>query len=77
MMLKERARKLAVSLAACLLFVSFSAAGVPAPDRATSAQLASIRNYIKQNWRTLTRSNAKLASTKDTKLLLASQQVLS
>src|SRR3954469_977947 len=34
---------------------------IPA-DRATTQQLEGIRNYIKQSWHTLTRSNAQLAS---------------
>jgi alpha,alpha-trehalase len=52
-----------VSLLLALLIFSSSLSARPArqTDRATSAQLQAIRNYIKQSWRTLQRSNAKLA----------------
>jgi alpha,alpha-trehalase len=54
-----RLRQLIIS--ACL-FVLLSTAVAPAfSTRATGAQLGQIRDYIKQSWHTLTRSNAKLA----------------
>lgn len=48
-----------LALSPCL---SASPVPPPAPDRATTAQLRSIRRYIKHNWRTLARSNAQLAA---------------
>ncbi len=62
MIVLERARKFTTGLVACLLLVSFSVAASFSSDRATDAQLAQIRAYIKQNWRTLMRSNARLAT---------------
>ena len=52
-----------VSLLLALLLISGSLSARPAlqTDRATSTQLQAIRDYIKQSWRTLQRSNAKLA----------------
>src|SRR5215207_731240 len=47
-----------VALSALTLGLS----AAPAPERATPAQLQSIRRYIKQSWRTLSRSNAQLAA---------------
>jgi alpha,alpha-trehalase len=44
------------------LALTLSAAPAPGPERATDAQLQSIRRYIKQSWRTLSRSNAQLAA---------------
>jgi alpha,alpha-trehalase len=49
--------------ATCLLILSGAvfARPVSLPEKATPAQLQSIRKYIKESWRTLTRSNARLA----------------
>src|ERR1700741_576206 len=47
----------------CLVLVSVAVFGGPVSirEKATPAQLQSIRNYIKESWHTLTRSNARLA----------------
>ncbi len=47
-----------------LLVLSVSLAALPArqADRATPAQLQSVQRYIKENWRKLERSNARLAA---------------
>ncbi len=55
-------RALASSLAVVLLVASsFPARAQEAGERATAAQLAAVRRYIKQSWRTLARSNRQLA----------------
>jgi len=48
-------------IALLILTVSLSALPARQADRATPAQLQAIRDYIKQSWHTLERSNAKLA----------------
>ena len=52
-----------VIAATCLLILSGAvfAGPVSLPEKATPAQLQSIRKYIKESWHTLTRSNARLA----------------
>jgi alpha,alpha-trehalase len=52
-----------VIAAACLLILSGAVFAVPLslPEKATPAQLQSIRKYIKDSWHTLMRSNARLA----------------
>src|SRR4030095_180919 len=48
--------------ATCFLILpSAVAQTISSPDKATPAQLQSIRTYIKKSWATLMRSNAKLA----------------
>ena len=49
--------------ATCLLILSGAVCARPIflPEKATPAQLQSIRRYIKESWQTLMRSNAKLA----------------
>jgi alpha,alpha-trehalase len=49
-------------LALSFLAIPPTASTRPSADRATPQQLEGIRNYIKQSWHTLTRSNAQLAS---------------
>ncbi len=49
-------------LAALLLALPATASDGLAADRATAEQLEAIQKYIKQGWRTLTRSNAQLAN---------------
>jgi alpha,alpha-trehalase len=44
-----------------LILSSATAQPISSPDKATPAQLQSIRTYIKKSWGTLMRSNAKLA----------------
>lgn len=47
----------------CALLVALAAQSpAPAPQRASTAQLVSIQNYIHETWHTLTRSNAQLAT---------------
>ncbi|MFL6275986.1 MAG: trehalase family glycosidase [Blastocatellia bacterium] len=60
----SRIAKLAtVSIVALLLFsVSLGALPARQTGRATPAQLRAIRDYIKQSWHTLERSNARLAA---------------
>src|SRR5215813_11060196 len=53
-----RIRRIVTAL--CLL-VLLSIEVTSSSSRATSTQLRSIQSYIKQSWRTLTRSNSKLA----------------
>src|SRR5215813_1785956 len=51
-------------VAVCLLTLPVAATAalkLSSPDKATPAQLESIRTYIKKSWRTLMRSNARLA----------------
>src|SRR5215813_5573750 len=51
-------------VAVCLLTLPVAATAalkISSPDKATPAQLQSIRTYIKKSWRTLMRSNARLA----------------
>src|SRR5262249_32410435 len=52
-----------VIAATCLIILpaAIVARQVSSPGRATPAQLQSIRTYIKQSWRTLMRSNSRLA----------------
>jgi len=47
---------------AAAIFVFVTLAWAVAPKAATPEQLASIRAYIRETWRTLTRSNAQLAA---------------
>src|SRR6185369_7076649 len=49
--------------ASCLMILSMAATASPwnLKEKATNAQLQSIRQYIKDSWHTLTRSNARLA----------------
>jgi alpha,alpha-trehalase len=49
--------------ATCMVILSGAVFGRPldSPQKATPAQLHSIRKYIKESWRTLMRSNARLA----------------
>jgi alpha,alpha-trehalase len=56
-------RRLSLFSVVALLVLSTSLGALPARqgNRATAAQLQSIRKYIKQSWHTLSRSNAKLA----------------
>jgi alpha,alpha-trehalase len=50
-------------VAATVLILSMAVTATPGNlnEKATTAQLQSIRNYIKESWHTLTRSNARLA----------------
>jgi len=60
---RERIRKPVICFAVFLLIAS-NAASAPArssSQKATPAQLQSIRKYIKESWHTLMRSNARLA----------------
>ena len=58
----QRRKQALVSVSVLLTFcTSLAALPVGQADRATGAQLQAIRRYIKQSWRTLQRSNAKLA----------------
>lgn len=59
-----RIRKPASFSVIALLVLSISLAALPArqADRATPAQLQAVREYIKQSWHTLERSNARLAA---------------
>jgi alpha,alpha-trehalase len=61
---KLKVRRVVLSIAAVLLTLTFNApvASAPQSQRATAAQLQSVRRYIKQSWHTLTRSNAQLAT---------------
>ncbi len=56
-------RRPAIFSVIALLFSSISLAALPVGQagRATPAQLQAVRDYIKQSWHTLERSNAKLA----------------
>jgi alpha,alpha-trehalase len=60
---EDRVRKISLFSVIALLILSTSLAALPArqTDRASEAQLQSVRKYIKQSWHTLMRSNAKLA----------------
>jgi alpha,alpha-trehalase len=60
---KIRLRSFSISFVIFLTILANSAIAPPglAADRATNEQLQSIRNYIKQSWKTLMRSNARLA----------------
>jgi alpha,alpha-trehalase len=62
-MTKDRFSKLfaAFIIPVSILFQSSAALTAPATDSATARQLQAIRDYIKQNWITLKRSNARLA----------------
>lgn len=47
----------------CALLIALAAQSpAPAPQRASTAQLVSIQEYIHETWHTLTRSNAQLAT---------------
>ncbi|HKY05863.1 MAG TPA: trehalase family glycosidase [Blastocatellia bacterium] len=63
MTIKRRADKSLLLLPLCLLVLSQLALPVPIPaaEKATPEQFQSVRDYIKRSWRTLMRSNAKLA----------------
>src|SRR5258708_2929934 len=52
-----------VIAAICLVVLASSVCAEPGSslEKATPAQLQSIRKYIKESWHTLTRSNARLA----------------
>src|SRR6185295_15828682 len=60
---ESRLRKPAIFSVIALLVLSISLSALPArqADQATPAQLQAIRDYIRQSWHTLERSNAKLA----------------
>src|SRR4051794_34266958 len=60
---KMRLRSFSIYFVIFLTIVANSAIAPPglAADSATNEQLQSIRNYIKRSWKTLTRSNARLA----------------
>jgi len=60
---KKGIRSAAICLAVSLLILCNVVFAWPnsSADRATGAQLQSIRKYIKQSWHTLSRSNARLA----------------
>jgi alpha,alpha-trehalase len=62
-MIKDRFGRLltAIIIPVSLLFQSSAALVAPASDIASAQQLQAIRDYIKQNWTTLKRSNAGLA----------------
>jgi alpha,alpha-trehalase len=62
-MAKQWVRKLSVAFIIFQLTLSLSvmAQTGQSPERATNEQLQSIRKYIKESWRTLSRSNARLA----------------
>ena len=63
MTVKRPFKKINLLLSALLtLALSCSALGTVPAQRATGEQLQSIRRYIRQSWRTLTRSNAQLAA---------------
>src|SRR4030095_14063976 len=63
MIARERIRNAAICFVICLVIASGagSAPSRVSPQKATPAQLQSIRKYIKESWHTLMRSNAKLA----------------
>src|SRR5689334_16662318 len=60
---ENRFRRAAVFAVVIVLLTSAALAAPPTPraERATPAQLQAIRDYIKQSWQTLQRSNARLA----------------
>jgi alpha,alpha-trehalase len=61
--MRSNGRLRIVITAICLVILAsgISAGTASSPERATPAQLQSIRTYIKKSWRTLMRSNARLA----------------
>ena len=63
MMTKRWVRKLSVAFLISSLILPLSAMPLTGhqAERATNEHLQSIRKYIKQSWRTLSRSNARLA----------------
>ncbi len=60
---KMKVRTFILSITAVLLTLTLDAPLVPAQQsrRASAAQFQAVRQYIKQSWHTLTRSNAQLA----------------
>src|SRR6266436_2883395 len=58
---KRQFERVIAATSLLILSVAILARPVALPEKATPAQLQSIRKYIKESWHTLMRSNARLA----------------